>query len=99
MKVGPAKTKRGNNLVFNAYHGVLGPNATLSVQLYAEFLTQETIEEYFEIMVKDSEPIFFQVTGEVQVPKVHLNREVVDLGKIYAGIKETVEHDIGKHRT
>lgn len=71
----------------------------MSVCLTADFVTQETIEEYFEILVKDAEPLFFQVLGEVQVPKVYLNREVVELGKIYAGIRESVEHDIGKHRS
>lgn len=50
-------------------------------------------------MVRNSDSLFFQVIGEVQVPKVYLNREVIDLGKIYAGIKETVESDIGKNRT
>jgi hypothetical protein len=31
----------------------------------ANCLCQETIEEYFEIMVKDSQSVFFQLFGEV----------------------------------
>lgn len=50
-------------------------------------------------MVENSESLFFQLLGEIQVPKVYLNRETVELGKIYAGIKETIEPDVGKHKT
>lgn len=32
------------------------------------------------------------------MPKIFLNREVVELGKIYAGIKETIEFDHGKYK-
>lgn len=59
MKVGPSKTKKGNNIQFDAYHGILAPNVTLSVKLTANFLCQETVEEYFEILVKDSDSVFF----------------------------------------
>jgi hypothetical protein len=37
--------------------------------------------------------------GEVQKPKVFLNRQEIDLGKIYAGVKEVVECDLGKHKS
>ena len=57
--VGPSKTKRGNSVDFDAYTGIIAPNTTLSVKLTANCLFQETIEEYFEIMVKDSQPVFF----------------------------------------
>lgn len=30
---------------------------------------------------------------------MYLNREVIQLGKIYAGIKETIEPDHGKHKS
>lgn len=49
-------------------------------------------------MVKDSESVFFQVQGEVQKPKAYLSRSIVDLGKIYAGVKEVVEFDNGKNK-
>lgn len=97
LLVGPTKSNKGNQFLFDAYHGMLAPNATLSVKLTANCLCQETIEEYYEIMVKDSQSVFFQVLGEVQVPKVYLNREVVELGKIYAGIKEVIDCNVKKH--
>jgi hypothetical protein len=99
LVVGPSKTKKGNQVIFDAYHGIIAPNETLSVKLTANCLCQETIEEYFEIMVKDSQPCFFQLLGEVQVPKIFLNRETIELGKIYAGIKETIDCEHGKYKT
>ena len=63
--LGPSKTKKGNSVHFDSYHGMLAPNATISVKLTADCLCQESIEEYFEILVKDSDPIYFQVFGEV----------------------------------
>lgn len=59
LVVGPSKTRRGNPVMFDAYHGIIAPNTTLSVKLTANCICQETIEEYFEIMVKDSQPLFF----------------------------------------
>lgn len=59
MKVGPSKTKKGNNIQFDAYHGLLAPNTTLSVKLTANFVCQETVEEYFEILVKNSDSVYF----------------------------------------
>ena len=50
-------------------------------------------------MVMNSDSLFFQLLGEVQVPRVYLNRETIELGKIYAGIKETIDPDSGKHKT
>lgn len=38
LTVGPSKTKRGNQICFDAYHGVLAPHTTLSVKLTASFL-------------------------------------------------------------
>ena len=38
MKVGPSKTKKGNSIQFDAYHGMLAPNTTLSVKLTANFV-------------------------------------------------------------
>ena len=36
--------------------------------------------------------------GEIQQPKVYLNRDTVELGRIYAGIREIVDGDSGKYR-
>jgi len=49
-------------------------------------------------MVENAEPLFFQLLAEVQKPQVYLNRQEINLGKIYAGVKETVEHGQGQHR-
>lgn len=65
----------------------------------ADCVNQESICEYFEILVADSEPLFFQLLGEVQTPRVYLNRDMVELGRIYAGIRELVSADTGKHKT
>jgi hypothetical protein len=35
----------------------------------------------------------------VQKPKAYLSRNVMDLGRIYAGVKETVEFDGGKNKS
>jgi hypothetical protein len=37
-------------------------------------VNQETLEEYFEIMVNNSKSLHFQLLAEVQKPKVFLNR-------------------------
>jgi hypothetical protein len=59
--------------------------------LTLDSLKSETVEEYFEVMVKDSESLFFQVLAEVQKPRVVLSRNVIDLGRIYAGVTEVVD--------
>lgn len=60
--------------------------------LTLDSIKTESIEEFFEIMVKDADSQFFQVLGEVQKPRVTLNRNVIDLGRIYAGITEVVDY-------
>ena len=50
-------------------------------------------------MIKDAKSLFFQLLGEIQQPRVYLNRDTVELGRIYAGIREVVEADSGKHKT
>jgi hypothetical protein len=37
--------------------------------------------------------------GEIQKPKVYVSRNTVELGKIYAGVKEVVEYDTGKNKS
>ena len=70
----------------------------MPISLLVRCITEETIEEYLEIMVDEGESLFFQVLGEVQKPKVYLNRTEIDLGRIYAGVKEVVENDLGKYK-
>ena len=49
-------------------------------------------------MFRDSKSLFFQLLGEIQQPKVYLNRDTVELGRIYAGIREVVDGDTGKYK-
>jgi hypothetical protein len=44
-------------------------------------------------MVKDSDSQFFSVIAEVQKPRVTLNRNIIELGRIYAGVTEVVDFD------
>lgn len=58
-----------------------------------ESIKTESVDEYFEIIAKNSESLFFQVLAEVQKPRVTLNRNTVSLGRIYAGVTEVIDHD------
>jgi hypothetical protein len=51
------------------------------------------MEEFFEIMVMNSDSQFFQVIAEVQKPRVMLTRNTINLGKIYAGVTEVIDED------
>ena len=44
-------------------------------------------------MVKNSDSLFFQVLSEVQKPRVCLTRNIINLGRIYAGVTEVVDYD------
>lgn len=43
--------------------------------------------------MKDASSLYFTAIAEIQQPKVSLNRNLVDLGKIYAGVTEVVDYD------
>ena len=64
----PIKTRRGNILNFDVSHCTLRPNEKRTITITAECCNQESIEEYFEILVQDASPLFFQFLGEVQTP-------------------------------
>lgn len=95
----PAITRKGNSINMSTYSKVLGPHESLDINLNVHCITEETIDEHIEILIREGKPLFLQVLGEVQKPKVYLNRSVIELGKIYAGVKEAVEADMGKHKT
>ena len=44
-------------------------------------------------MVNHSDSVYFQLIAEIQKPKVALNRNSLELGKIYAGVTEVVDYD------
>ena len=60
FKVGtPIISKNGNNLDFDIFARKLKPFENCTVRLSVNCITEETINEYLEIMVKDSESVFF----------------------------------------
>ena len=50
---------------FDTSHYMLRPNERKEIRMQADCVNQESIEEYFEILVADAEPLFFQLLGEV----------------------------------
>ena len=100
LKVGhPVVTGRGNQIRVDQPHLTLEPFQKCQVEVTVDCITEETMHEEIEIMVQDSDSLFVQVHGEIQKPKVYVSRNTVELGKIYAGVKETVEYDAGKNKT
>jgi hypothetical protein len=66
---------------------VVKANSSCDFLITLDAIRQETVEEYFEIVAKDSDSsLFFQVMAEIQKPRVCINRNRINLGKIYAGI-------------
>ena len=59
--------------------------------LSLESIKAESVEEYFEVIIKDSDSLFFQVLAEVQKPRVTLNRNIIEMGRIYAGVTEVID--------
>jgi hypothetical protein len=86
----PNTTKKGNQITVDQCVMVLKPHEKQRVRVSLKSARPETVEEYFEIMVEDGLSQFFQVHSEVQRPHVALNRAVVDLGRIYAGVTEYI---------
>jgi hypothetical protein len=69
-------------------------NSSCDFLITLDAIRQETVEEYFEIVAKDSDSsLFFQVMAEIQKPRICINRNRINLGKIYAGIQEKVDID------
>jgi hypothetical protein len=61
----PISSKMGNKVMFDTSKGVIRPRQRISITLICDCLNQESIEEYFEIMIKDSKSLFFQLLGEI----------------------------------
>lgn len=99
LKIGhPVVTGRGNKISVDTPTMVLQPLQSCSVQVTVNNITEETVREELEVMVRDSQSLFIQIQGEVQKPKVYISRNTMELGKIYAGVKESVEFDSGKNK-
>lgn len=84
----------GNSIRVERPTTIIKPYQRVEFMLSLDCIRQETVEEYFEIMVKDGDSsIFFTVMGEIQKPRVSLNRNEIKLGTIYAGVTEKVDID------
>ena len=60
LRVGaPIITKNGNNLEFSSSFFKLKPFESFTVHVATNCITEETINEFIEVMVKDSESVFF----------------------------------------
>ena len=60
LRVGaPIITKNGNNLEFSTSYFKLKPFESYTVRVATNCITEETINEFVEVMVKDSESVFF----------------------------------------
>lgn len=53
-------------------------------------VNEEKIDHILELMIKNGESQFVKLRANIQEPKVCLNRYSINLGKIYAGIQESV---------
>jgi len=60
LKVGaPIISKNGNNIYFSGSHIKLKPFESINVQVSTNCITEETINEFIEVLVKDSESVYF----------------------------------------
>ncbi len=63
--LGVSKTSNGNTIKIDNSSLRIPPNSKVDVLLTLESIKSEVLEEYFEILVKDADPLFFQVLAEV----------------------------------
>lgn len=64
-QIGWSKTTNLNSIKVEKPHRVLKPFEKNEILVCLESIKTESVEEYFEILVKDSDSIFFQVLAEV----------------------------------
>jgi hypothetical protein len=86
----PFLTKNGNIMQFDAYHVRLEPFQKQNVEIYMKTKKEEKVNDYFEIMVEDGQSSYFKLTANVETPKVQINRLLMNLGRIYAGVPEYI---------
>lgn len=87
-------TREGNTVKIDKPTVTLGPNSRCEILITLDAIRQETVEEYFEILVRNSDSsLYFQVMAEIQKPRVSLNRNIIKLNTIYAGVQEKVDID------
>lgn len=59
------QTSGKNDLKFSHYHGTIQPNQSLNVTVHMDCLQQESVQEFFEIMVQNSNSVFIEMLAEI----------------------------------
>lgn len=83
-------TKGGNSVSFSPQYLIIPPNTRGEITVTLTTRGEEVISEILEILVKDSESHFINLNANIQTIKVCLSRYSMDLGLIYAGIKQII---------
>jgi hypothetical protein len=86
----PFLTKKKNILTMDNYSLNLQPHEKKKIKINLKTEKPELVEEHFEIMVRDGQSAFFKLMSQVECPHVQLNRVVMNLGRIYAGVTEYI---------
>ena len=55
----PVRTREGNMVLFDKAQGTIEARKKRTVQIYVECIKEESIEEYFEIMIQHGSSLFF----------------------------------------
>lgn len=84
-------THLGNKITFQPQYLVIPPDSRGEITITLSSKSEEVISEILEVLVKNSESQFIRLNANIQKVKICLNRYSVDLGKIYAGIKQSID--------
>ena len=87
------KTLGSNMIRLEPFFQQLAPHQSIDVGVILKAIKPESVEEYFEVLVRDANSLYFTAIAEIQQPKVSLNRNLIDLGKIYAGVTEVIDQE------
>ena len=85
------KTKGGNRINFTQQHIVIPPNSRGEITVNLNCTHEEVISEILEVLVKDADSQFIYLNANIQKIKICLSRYNMDLGLIYAGIKQIID--------
>ena len=84
-------THIGNKITFQPQYIVIPPDSRGEITVTLNWTHEEEISEILEVLVQNSQSQYIKLNANIQKLKVCLNRYSVDLGKIYAGIKQTID--------
>ena len=83
-------TSRKNRVTFAPDYQVIPSGKKAEILVTLSCVNEEKIDHILELMIQNGESQFVKLRANIQEPKVCLNRYSVNLGKIYAGIQESV---------